>query len=70
MRRGQLLPYLRPRLTANPDKPVMVRPLAEAPYGEAVEVLDLPRQGKQKLGLSGEINIALPTAREAAAWSR
>lgn len=70
MELGGLLPYLEPKLRRNPDKPVIVRPAPEAPYGAAVDVLDELRQGKARLGLAKEIQIALPTEREAARfWS-
>lgn len=70
MELGGLLHYLEPKLRRNPDKPVIVRPLPETPYGAAVDVLDELRQGKARLGLVSEIQIALPTGREAARfWS-
>ncbi len=34
------------------------------PYGPMVDVLDELRQGRRRLGLAEEINIALPTERE------
>lgn len=65
-----LLPYLQPKLRRNPNKPVIVRPAPGAPYGAAVDVLDELRQGKTRLGLAREIQIALPTEREGARfWS-
>lgn len=65
---GELLPYLEPKLRRNPEKPVIVRPGPDAPYGAAVDVLDELRQGRGRLKLEHEIQIALPTAREAASW--
>jgi len=65
---GDLLDYLHPKLTRNPDKPVIVRSEPEAPYGAMVAVLDELRQGKEKLGLPEEIAIALPTEREMTTW--
>jgi len=64
----ELLDYLRPKLTRNPDKPVIVTTEPDAPYGAMVTVLDELRQGKEKLGLAEEIAIALPTRREMIAW--
>lgn len=64
MELAALLPYLAPKLERNPDKPVILKPGAEAPYGRAVAVLDELRQGKERLGLSRDIAISLPTRRE------
>lgn len=61
-----LLPYLAPKLERNPDKPVIVQPVPEAPYGSAVAVLDELRQGKRRLGLAQDIQISLPTRAEIA----
>lgn len=65
-----LLEYLRPRLTQNPDKPVILKALEGAPYGAMVDVLDELRQGRDRLGLDREISVALPTEREQALWWR
>ena len=46
----QLLPYLAPKLGRNPDKPVIIHPLPEAPYGSMVAVYDELRQGKDRAG--------------------
>ena len=59
-----LLQYLAPKLEQNPDKPVIIRPLPEAPYGGMVAVYDELRRGKTDLGLAKDIQIALPTQRE------
>lgn len=59
-----LLGYLEPKLRANPGKPVIVRPVDGARYGDAVDVLDELRQGRRRLGLAADIDIALPTWRE------
>lgn len=64
MQRSQLLDYLRPRLTANPDKPVILLPRPDTPYGHMLELYDLLRQGKVQLDLKQEIGIAIPTRRE------
>ncbi len=61
---GGLLAYLEPRLRQSPDKPVIVRPVDGASYGDAVDVLDELRMGRQRLGLAAEIEISLPTWRE------
>ncbi len=60
----QLLAYLAPRLERNPGKPVIIRPLPEAPYGGMVAVYDELRRGRAELALAEEIQIALPTERE------
>ena len=65
-----LLPYLSPKLSRNPGKPVILQPDPQAPYGAMLEVYDLLRQGQEKLGLREEIRIALPTQREAASLWR
>ena len=64
----ELLGYLKPKLTRNPQKPVLVRSDPEASYGMMVDVLDELRSGPAKLGLTGEIVIAIPTAREIATF--
>lgn len=61
----QLLPYLAPKLSQNPYKPVIIHPLPEAPYGGMVAVYDELRRGRTQLGLAQDIQIALPTEREA-----
>jgi biopolymer transport protein ExbD len=62
---GDLLETLRPKLVENPDKPVIVKSSLDAPYGATVDVLDELRQGRGRLGLDREINVSLPTDREA-----
>ena len=59
-----LLDHLEPKLQLEPGKPVIVAAADTTPYGPMVDVLDELRQGKAKLGLDEEINIALPTERE------
>lgn len=61
-----LLDYLAPKLEHNPDKPVLLRPHPRSSYGALVAVYDELRQGKERLHLTKEISIALPTEREAA----
>ncbi len=61
---ARLLEYLGPKLEQDPAKPVIIRPLPEAPYGGMVAVYDLLRQGRTVLGLAEEIQVALPTERE------
>lgn len=56
-----LLPYLAPKLKHNPHKPVIIYPDPQAHYGAMVGVYDELLQGKQKLGLQKDIQIALPT---------
>ena len=64
MRLAGLLAYLEPKLRQAPRKPVIVRPVDDASYGNAVDVLDELRMGRQRLGLETEIEISLPTWRE------
>ena len=61
-----LLDHLQPKLELEPGKPVIVEADDVTPYGPMVDVLDELRQGRTKLGLAEEINIALPTEREMA----
>ena len=61
-----LLSHLEPKLLLEPGKPVIVEAAQATPYGPMVDVLDELRQGKAKLDLADEINIALPTEREIA----
>ncbi len=63
---AELLEHLEPKLTLEPGKPVIVDAADATPYGPMVDVLDELRQGRKKLGLAEEINIALPTEREMA----
>lgn len=67
---GELLEYLRPKLTRDPGKPVILKALEGAPYGAVVDVLDELRQGRDRLGLDREISVALPTEREQGLWWR
>lgn len=60
----ELLAYLRPILTANPDKPVILKTDDLAPYGRMVEIFDLLRGARDQLHLSRDVNIALPTKQE------
>lgn len=45
-------------------KPVILRPDPNAPYWAMMAAFDELRQTKDKLGLSKDLNIALPTQRE------
>ncbi len=67
---GELLAELGPKLAANPLKPVIVKPGGESAYGAVVDVLDELRQGRQRLGLEQDVQIALPTEREARLYWR
>lgn len=62
MQLGGILDYLKPKLTNNPNKPVIIRPDPNAAYGDMVRVYDLLRRGKD-LGVEVR-NISLPTQRE------
>lgn len=63
MQLEDILDYLKPKLERNPLKPVIIRPMPQAPYGSMVEVFDELRQGKDKIGIEVK-NINLPTQRE------
>lgn len=65
---ADLLGYLAPKLERNPEKPIILRPHPEAPYGAMLEVYDVLRQGRDELGLADDIQVALPTEREIAGW--
>ena len=65
-----MLEYLAPKLQANPQKPVIIRPAGDAPYGAMVDVFDTLRGANERLGLEEDIQIALPTEHEIARhWS-
>lgn len=59
----QILNYLKPKLERNPEKPVIIHPLPEAPYRCMVDVFDELRQGEKKIGIVVK-NISIPTQRE------
>jgi biopolymer transport protein ExbD len=63
MQIGQILDYLKPKLTNNPMKPVIIQTDPQANYGNMVTVLDELRQGKEKIGIEVK-NISIPTRRE------
>lgn len=65
-----LLDALRPKLAADSRKPVIVHAEPSAPYGQMVAVLDELRQGKDRLSLDHDVDVALPTERERAAFWR
>ncbi|MGQ9494745.1 MAG: ExbD/TolR family protein [Thermoanaerobaculaceae bacterium] len=46
------------------EKPVILRPDPQAPYGAMMDAFDELRQIKDKLGLSKDLNISIPTQRE------
>lgn len=60
----RLLAHLGPKLEREPGKPVIVQAAPGTSYGPMVDVLDELRQGRARLGLAEEIQIALPTERE------
>lgn len=64
MNNGDLVEYLAPRLRMNPDKPVILHPDGDAPYGAMVATFDLLRGARQRLGLEKEVQIVLPTETE------
>jgi biopolymer transport protein ExbD len=65
---SQVADYLLPKLVNNPQKPIIIRPAPEAPYGHMVEVLDGLRVAETRLTQEVEgldkLNISLPTQRE------
>ena len=60
---NEVLEYLRPKLEANPKKPVIIRPDPASQYHFMVEVLDELRAAKDR-GFAEEIRISIPTQRE------
>lgn len=63
MKLEDILEYLRPKLERNPMKPVIIRPLENAAYGDMVDVFDELRQADDKMGFVVK-NISIPTQRE------
>ena len=61
MNNGDLMEYLGPKLRANPDKPVILHPDGEAPYGAMVGVYDLLRNAESRLDLAKAVQVVLPT---------
>jgi biopolymer transport protein ExbD len=59
-----VLTYLAPKLERNPNKPVILQTDPKAPYYAMVDVMDELQQGKEKLDLPKDINVAIPTQRE------
>lgn len=66
MAASEIMDYLRPKLERNPNKPVIIRPDPEAPYGHMVDVFDELRQAEQRENI--KINISIPTQREIQAF--
>ncbi len=64
MEKSEIMDYLLPKLERNPQKPVIIKPDPNAPYGRMVEVFDELRQGEQDAELVKKINISIPTQRE------
>jgi biopolymer transport protein ExbD len=61
---AELLPYIKPKLDANPDKPVILRTDAKASYGAMMIVFDELRSAPEKAKFDIP-NIAIPTLAEA-----
>jgi len=59
----QLLPYVKTKLTQNPDKPVILRTDPNATYGNMITVFDELRQAPEKVGIEIK-TISIPTRRE------
>lgn len=66
MRLDEVIEYLKPKLDANPKKPVIIRPDPGSPYRFMVEVLDELRQAADHPShpIQEEIRISIPTQRE------
>ena len=63
MSMDQILPYIASKLKQNPDKPVILRTDPEATYNDMIQVFDLLRQSKEKVGVAIK-TISIPTQRE------
>ncbi len=63
MTHDQILDYLEPKLTRNPEKPVILYTDADAPYAAMVAVYDVLAQSEEKRGFRVK-NIAVPTQSE------
>jgi biopolymer transport protein ExbD len=66
MELDQILPYLEPRLTRNPNKPVILYTDPGAEYGNMIEVYDVLSAGENEPGkLPFAVkNISVPTKKE------
>jgi len=65
---SELLAYIKPKLAAKPDKPVILRTDADATYSSMMVVFDELRSAPDKAGY--EItNIAIPTLADVRGWS-
>ena len=64
MDESEIMDYLLPKLERNPQKPVIIKPDPNAPYGRMVEVFDVLRRGEQDAQLVKKLNISIPTQRE------
>ncbi|MEM8930229.1 MAG: biopolymer transporter ExbD [Acidobacteriota bacterium] len=56
--------YLAPRLAANPEKPVILRPGETATYGDFAQTFDLLRRIGIDLQIDGGLRLSVPTERE------
>jgi biopolymer transport protein ExbD len=65
---AELLSYIKPKLDANPDKPVILRTDAKAPYGAMMTVFDELRNAPEKAEFVIP-NIAIPTLAESRIWN-
>lgn len=66
MELSQLLDYLEPKMApgkGNPNKPVIIRPSPDTPYGALVDVYDELRLCERRKGFPIK-NISIPTQRE------
>lgn len=63
MELNEILPYLKPKLEAWPDKPVILHTDLNAQYGDMVQVYDELAKGNTVLGRDIK-NISIPTSKE------
>lgn len=64
METTEIFEYLKPKLEANPKKPVIIRPQPSSPYGYMVEVFDALRKIKIKTHENGAREVYTVTLAE------
>jgi biopolymer transport protein ExbD len=64
MARGEILPYLEPKLLSSPDKPVILYTDAAAPYRAMIAVYDVLGSAKEETHGFRVKNISVPTQSE------
>ena len=63
MQHDEILDYLEPKLTRNPEKPVILYTDADAPYSGMIAVYDVLSRAKETRGFKVK-NISVPTQSE------